>query len=143
VTSLADLIKLRDAVASEAAAFLEVDLRSRHPVSGYGALHDVDALDGGSGTRLFLRGDHVELVYVGGAGLPPGTDHQALVALARSEGAKLPSRQGKLASMHVVAPEGMAWSELDGEVGWLELFQPRTLERYLDEIYARPPVFRQ
>lgn len=143
MTSLTDLIKLRDSVATEAAAFLEVDLRARHPVSGYGSLHGLDALDAGPGIRLYLREDRVELIYVGRAGLPPGTDHQELVALAGSEGTTLPSRQGKLASVHVVAPGGMAWSELDGEIGWLELFQPRTLERYLEEIYARPPVFRQ
>jgi hypothetical protein len=64
-----------------------------------------------------------------------------LARIAGSDGETLRSRQGKSALMHVVADKGIAWSEDDGEVGFVELFPPTTLNGYQKTIYREPPKF--
>lgn len=144
MTSLEQMVSWRDLDATKAAATLGVDVNSRHPVKGYGALRDVDVLDDKDrGVRFFLDGDRVALVYIGPSGLPPGADHRALVTAAGGEGELLRSRQAKTATLHVAAPAGMAWSEDDGAVGWVELFEPTTFDDYRKRIYQEPPAFVQ
>lgn len=143
MSSLEELLALREMDAAAVAAALGVEEKIRESITGYEGLSEVDALDDGPGIRCLLRGEEVILVYVGRSGLPAGLDHDALVAAAGSEGRSLRSRQGKRAELHVVADAGLAWSEVGGEVGFLELFPPTTFEHYRATIYQEPPPFKR
>jgi hypothetical protein len=143
VTTLDDLLSLAGADLETAAKTTGASLDQREEVTGYQGLADLDVIDAAPGIRIFLRGDDVVLIYVGEAGLPAGVDDAALQAALGSDGENLRSRQGKLAELHVVAARGVAWSEVDGEVGFVEVFPPTTLEAYQRDIYLEPPVFKQ
>jgi hypothetical protein len=143
VSTVPELLALRELDADAAAAFLGVDPSSPRAVAGYGSLKGMEVLESSErGIRFFLRGPSVVLVYIGGA-LTNGVDDAALVAEVGSSGEPLRSRQGKRAVLHVVPSSGVAWSELDGEVGWIELFPPTTMEDYRRDIYVEPPPFAQ
>jgi hypothetical protein len=45
--------------------------------------------------------------------------------------------------MSVAAGQGVAWSSLDNEIGWVELFRPRSFEDYKRDIYTTPQKFVQ
>lgn len=144
MSSLAELLALRELDLDQAAEFLGTSPDSRQPIKGYGALRDVDALDSKDrGIRFLLHGNRIRLVYLGRGALPEGTKNEDLVAVAESNGDLLRSRQAKRARLHVAAGSGLAWSELDGRVGFVELFAPTTLDDYLDQIYEEPPKFIQ
>jgi hypothetical protein len=120
---------------------LGADGGDRTQVTGYEALSDVELVKAPGGERIFVRGDRLMLVFVADANLPPGTDHAALVAAVGDEGERLRSRQGRHAVLHVVADSGVAWSEERGEVEFVEIFPPTTLEAYRSEIYEDPGEF--
>ncbi|WP_426593947.1 hypothetical protein ACPPVS_00410 [Cellulomonas sp. McL0617] len=137
------MLLLRGADLSTAASALHADADGREKVTGYQGLRDLDVIDGPDGSRLFVRGDTLALVYVGGAALPAGLDHADLVAAVGSDGDHLRSRQGKTARLHVVAEDGIAWSEENGQVAFVEIFPPTSFEDYTREIYVEPPAFNQ
>lgn len=141
MTTLDELTRLPGASLDTVASITGADPDHRESVTGYQRLTNVDVIDTSGGARIFLRGQEVVLVYVGTDALPAGTDHQALARVAGSDGETLRSRQGKRALMHVVADKGLAWSEDGGEVGFVELFPPTTLDGYRKEIYRKPPKF--
>jgi hypothetical protein len=141
VTTLEDLARIPGASLATVASITGADLDNREPGAGYQRLAEVDAIDAPGGARVYARGEQVLLVYVGTDALPAGTNHQALARIAGSDGETLRSRQGKSALMHVVADKGIAWSEDDGEVGFVELFPPTTLNGYQKTIYREPPKF--
>ena len=143
MTTLNDLTRLSGASLETVASATGADLGGREAVDGYQRLKDVDVVETTSGARVFLRGDQVVLIYVGEDWLPAGTDHQALVKAAGSDGEELRSRQGKSAVMHVVANKGIAWSEDGNEVGFLELFPPTSVDAYRKTIYREPPKFKR
>lgn len=144
MTTLDDLLALRDLDPQGAADFLGVDLTSRRPITGYGQMHSLDALSTpDSGVRFLLHDDQIVLVYVREGGVPDGLDHQAMLDAVTGEPATLRSRQGKHAQQHVLADQGVAWSELDGQIGFIEIFPPTNLEDYTEWVYEEPPVFRQ
>lgn len=138
-----DLLTLPGAPLAETVRITEVDTSERQSVTRYQGLRDLEAFSSGQGARVFLRGGDVVLVYLGSAALSDGIDHDALVAALGSEGHRLRSRQGKTASMHVVAERGVAWSEHGGEIGFVELFSPTSFADYERDIYAEPPRFRR
>ena len=141
--NLQDLLTLPGASLDAAIAVTGADPGTRESVRGYESLKRVDAMEAPDGTTIYIRGDDVQLVYVGEDALPAGVSHDALVAVAGSEGERLRSRQGKKARMHVVADRGIAWSEERGEVGFVELFPPTTLADYQRTIYREPMPFRR
>ncbi len=143
MTPLDELVGLRDLDVEQAMAYLGTDDKPV-PITGHGALRDVDALTSKErGVQfVFDRDGVLRLVYLGARAVPPQVDHAALVA-ELGTGEVLRSRQGRRAELHVVAPAGIAWSEEEGELGFLELFPPTTFDRYRDEIYEEPPAFRQ
>lgn len=143
MTSLDELGRLPGAPLDVVASATGADTHQRESVTGYQRLADLDVIDAPGGERIFLRGDDVVLIYVGEDWLPTGTDHQALVRVAGSDGEELRSRQGKSALMHVVADKGLAWSEDGGEVGFVELFPPTTIDGYRKTIYREPPKFKR
>lgn len=138
--ALPDLLALAGADLTDAQHLTGSHSSTRTRVTGYEGLKDLDVLDG-AGTRIFLRGDDVVLIYVGEAALPDGTTSDDLAALVDTDGQELPSRQGKNALIHVVAERGLAWSEEGGEIGFVELFPPTTFETYHDDIYVDPGTF--
>lgn len=144
VRTLEELLALRDHDAAGAAAHVGAGPDARKRVTGYQGLRDVDVIDSPEpGIRFVLDGDEVVLVYVGRAGLPEGLTNDQIAAVAGSDGTRLRSRQGKRAWLHVVADAGLAWSELDGQVAFLEAFQPTTLADYMDRIWVEPGPFIQ
>ncbi|WP_028051180.1 hypothetical protein [Cellulomonas sp. URHD0024] len=136
--SLDELLDLRGADLTSVAAALDVDPGQREGITGYQGLEDVDAIDAPDGTRIIARGDALVLVYVGRAALPAGLTSAALVDAVGSAGKALRSRQGKQAQLHVVAKKGIAWSESDGEVGFVEIFPPTSFDDYTRDIYVEP-----
>jgi hypothetical protein len=139
--TLEELLQLPGASLEQAAAALDADPAQRESVDGYEGLADLDVVETPSGASIYLRGDDVVMIYVGRRALPEGTTGAAVAAAVGKQGKSLRSRQGKRATMHVVAKRGVAWSELDGAVGFLELFPPTTFEEYQNTIYDEPPEF--
>ncbi len=143
MTTLQELTRLPGTSLDEVASSTGANTDQRESVTGYQRLEDVDVIDAPSGERIFVRGQDVVLIYVGEDSLPAGTDHLALVEAAGSDGVTLRSRQGKSALTHVVADRGLAWSEDGGEVGFVELFPPTTIDVYRKTIYREPPKFKR
>jgi hypothetical protein len=139
--TLEDLLKLSGASLADAASALDADPDEREEVEGYEGLADLDLVEAPGGARIYLRGEDVVVIYLGRRTLPEGTDADAVEAAVGSAGVELRSRQGKRAHIHVVADQGVAWSELDGTVGFIELFPPTTFEDYQATIYDEPGPF--
>lgn len=141
--TLEELLKLAGASLADAATALEADPDDREEVDGYEGLTDLDVIEAPGGARIYLRGKDVVMIYVGRRALPEGTNAHAVEAVVGSAGEELRSRQGKRAHIHVVAKRGVAWSELDGTVGFIELFPPTTFKDYQATIYAEPAAFKR
>ena len=141
ITKAGDLLRLRGADLEVAARTLDADPDLREQVDGYQGLADLDVVDAPDGVRIFLRGDDVVLIYVGPDALPAGLDGETLGSAVGADGDLLRSRQGKRANLHVVAGQGIAWSEDAGQIGFVELFPPTTLEGYRRDIYLEPAKF--
>jgi hypothetical protein len=141
VITLDQLLALPGSGLEVAAAAIGADPDKRTEVEGYEGLSDLDVVESTDGANLYLRGDDVVLVFVDETALPDGLDDDALQEAVGSGGEELRSRQGKRANLHVVAERGIAWSEEDGAVGFVELFPPTTLKAYRREIYRKPPKF--
>jgi hypothetical protein len=56
-------------------------------------------------------------------------------------GEQLRSSAGKRATVHVQADRGLAVTEEDGDVRYVEVFPPTTFDDYRDRIYKPPPRF--
>lgn len=91
--------------------------------------------------HFYLRGVELVMVYIGDADFLAALSLDALREQLGGEGVTLRSRQGKRAHQHVWAEQGVACSELDGALGFLEVFPPISHERYLETIYDEPPAF--
>lgn len=143
MTTVQQLLALSGATLAGAAEVTGASPDRRERITGYQGLRNLDVIEAPGGERIHVRGDDVVLVYVGAAALPEGLTSDSLSGAVGSDGDLLPSRQGKLAELHVVADRGVAWSEIDGEIGFVELFPPTTLAAYRRDIYQLPPVFSQ
>jgi hypothetical protein len=143
VSTLDDLLALRGADLETALNLTGASADERERITGYQGLADVDVIRVPDGVRIFLRGDEVVLIYAGDKALPPGLTHSEISAAVGSGGEQLRSRQGKRARLHVAANQGVAWSEVHGDVGFVELFPATDLETYRREIYLEPPRFIQ
>ena len=139
--TLDDVLRLRGADLAAAAAALGADRGRREKTSGYEGLSKLDAIDAPDGSQLLARGDALALVYIGTESMPTGVRSDDLVSALGSSGRSLRSRQGKSARMHVLAEEGIAWSEEDGDIGFIEIFPARSFDEYTRDIYEEPPKF--
>jgi hypothetical protein len=140
-----ELTPLRDGHASDAEEWLGGSV-VREAAGDYGGLRGVDVLTTGEkpGVRIYLKGDSVVLVYVGQAALPKGLTPERLKSEFTATAVEsLRSRQGKRGRMSVAAGQGVAWSSLDNEIGWVEHFRPRSFEDYKRDIYTTPQKFVQ
>src|SRR5262245_19384758 len=73
---------------------------------------------------FYFEGDRQAMLY---AGDPEGADPDALAAALGDGGHELRSRAGKRAVLRVWPEQGVAFSEEDGAVDFLEVFAPTTL----------------
>lgn len=145
LNSVMELTPLRDARAPEAEAWLGGDV-VREAAGDYGRLRGLDVLTTREkpGVRIYVKDDSVVLVYVGRTALPEGLTPERLKGEFTATAVEsLRSRQGKRGRMSVAAEQGIAWSSLDDEIGWVELFRPRSFEDYQRDIYKTPPKFVQ
>lgn len=138
---LAALRALATADLPTVLATLDAEGVDRTTITGYEALTAVEAIDAPDGERVIVRGDDVVLIYVGEFSLPEDLTSEDLVDAVGSEGETLRSRQGRMARLHVVADQGIAWSEDREGVGFIEIFPPTTVEAYRSEIYQDPGEF--
>ena len=90
--------------------------------------------------HFYLRGVELVMVYIGDDDFLAPLTLDVLHARL-GESVTLRSRQGKRAHQHVWAEQGVACSELDGALGFLEVFPPISHERYLETIYDEPLPF--
>ncbi len=141
--TLEQLLTLSGATLAVATEVTGATGDQREHITGYQGLLDLDVIEAPAGERIHLRDNQVVLVYVGSTAVPDGLTSDTLRTAVGSNGEFLPSRQGKLAVLHVVADRGVAWSEVDGVIGYVELFPPTTFAAYRREIYLQPPVFIQ
>jgi hypothetical protein len=143
MTKVDQLLALPGASLADATELTGASPERRERITGYQGLRDLDVIEAPSGERIHIRGDDVVLVYVGPSAVPVGLTSESLSEAVGSDGELLSSRQGKRASLHVVADRGVAWSEEDGEIGFIELFPPTTLATYRRRIFQEPPTFAQ
>jgi|GEM_PF-5131125 len=143
VITLETLLKLPGAALATVAALTGADTTAREEVTHYQSLHDLEVIPTAGKAWIYVRGEQVKVIYFGELALPAGLKSDTLRDALGSDGESLRSRQGKRANLHVVAARGIAWSELDGQVGFVEVFPPTTLKAYRKEIYGEPPLFRK
>ncbi|WP_029136661.1 hypothetical protein [Nakamurella lactea] len=139
--TLDEMLGLPGAPLSVAATLTGADTASRATGFAYQGMTGLDAIDTPGGGCLYLRGEELVLIYLGDAALPTGLDDESLRTALGTAGDELPSREGKTASLHVVADQGVAWSEDNGAIGFVELFPPTTGRDYRRRIYRKPPKF--
>jgi hypothetical protein len=139
VTSLDDLLVLRD--------LDRAGVRERFgdvPVTtdvGYERLDDVDRLDANDPkVHFYLRGDSQEMLYVPEPTIR-ATGAAALEQRLGEPEASLRSRTGNTDEMLVWPAQGIAAAVGEGAIRLLEVFAPRSLERYQSEIYEDPGAF--
>lgn len=87
---------------------------------------------------FFFDGDRQVMLY---AGAPEDVDPDALAAALGPGAHELRSRAGKRAVLRVWPERGVAFSEEDGAVDFLEVFEPTTLAGYSARIYEDPGAF--
>lgn len=141
MTTLDELLALRGGDLDKVAGATGADPAARRAVTGYESLTGVEAIDAPEGLTVYVRGNDVALVYAGTDALGDGVTDDDLVKAVGSSGAELGSRQGKSANLHVVAEEGVAWSEDGGEVAFVEIFPATDLDTYKSTIYRDPGPF--
>jgi hypothetical protein len=143
VIDLDDLLRLPGLPLAEVVTLTGAEGAERERVKRYENLKKPDVIDAPGGIRIVVLGDEVALVYVGSVAVPAGLGSDELRDAVGSDGELLRSRQGKAATLHVVADRGVAWSEEQDEIGFIELFPPTTLHDYRTRIYREPPAFRR
>lgn len=104
-------------------------------LEGLAMLHD----DGVHPARFYFRGDDLVMVYLS----EPGLSLRDLRAHVSGDGVTLRSRQGKRSNLEVHPGDGIAFSELDDEIGFVEVFPPTTEQDYRARIYREPGPFRR
>ncbi|CAN5482528.1 hypothetical protein BH20ACT2_BH20ACT2_03740 [soil metagenome] len=104
-------------------------------LEGLDMAHDPDVHP----ARFYFRGDELVMIYLSG----PELSLDELRAHVSGAGVSLRSRQAKPANLEVHPGDGIAFSELDDEIGFVEVFPPTTEQAYRDRIYREPGPFRK
>jgi hypothetical protein len=94
------------------------------------------------GAEIYLRGDRVALIYGDDLSFESPSASELGQALG-GPGTMLASQASKRGVLHVYPERGIAVSEEDDHVQFIEVFPPATLDRYVTEIYREPPRFIQ
>ena len=91
--------------------------------------------------RVYVSDARVEMVYIPHGPALADTTVKELRRSLTGKSKELRSRAGKEFG-HIVYPtDGVAFSCEDDELRFVEVFPPRTLQAYLDEIYRDPGPF--
>ncbi len=136
-TDVKSLLALREPNRRELLSLLQLqpgDVReevSYEKLSGVGRANNA-ALHPG---HFYLRGDRIELVYVGNAAFLSGLKPAAIQKELGGDGTRLRSRVGKTSNQYVYPEKGFAYSETDGALDFVEIFAPMSLEQYRQRIY--------
>ena len=88
-------------------------------------------------TDFFFRDGQLVVAHLPDPDLPPA----AVAELVGDDPPRLRSRAGKHAWALVRAEEGVAVTEDDGRIRFVEVFPPTTFDDYRDRIHAPPPHF--
>jgi len=94
-----------------------------------------------SPARVYVSDGRVQMVYVPSGAAVAETTPSEIDAQIGGRGHRLRSRTGKTANQYVQAERGVAYSEDEGRVQFVEIFPPRSLEAYLKDIYRDPGPF--
>ena len=121
------------------------DLRARlgkadvQPDVRYGQMDGLEMLHapGAHPAIFFFRDGQLAVAHLPDPDLAPA----AVAELVGDDPPRLRSRAGKHAWALVRAEEGVAVTEDDGRIRFVEVFPPTTFEDYRDRIYAPPPHF--
>jgi len=81
--------------------------------------------------RFFFRGDRVVLVYIGDESFLSELTPSSIEVILGKKRERLRSRAGRMANHWVYPRLGIAYSEDQGAIAFVELFQPTTMEGYL------------
>jgi hypothetical protein len=105
----------------------------------YGRMDGLEMLHapGAHPAIFFFRDDRLVVAHLPDPDLAP----DEVAALVGEDPPRLRSRAGKHAWAHVRAEEGLAVTEEDGEVRYVEVFPPTTFEDYRDRIHTPAPHF--
>jgi hypothetical protein len=138
VDGFAELRDLDRATLLDRIGLTEADVR--RDVS-YQGLEHVDNVTF-EGAQIYLRGDGVALIYGDDLSfeVPSASEMQQELG---GPGEMLASPASKRGVLHVYPERGIAVSEEDDHVQFVEVFPPTTLDRYRAEIYREPPRFIQ
>lgn len=91
--------------------------------------------------RVYVSSERVEMVYIPHGSALADTTVKELRSALTGKSKDLRSRAGKEFDHIVYATDGVAFSREDDELRFVEVFPPRPLQAYLDEIYRDPGPF--
>jgi hypothetical protein len=128
--SLDELRSLTLARARERLGGAVIEDASYGPIGGLTMLH----ADDGS---FYFEGERLVVARLS-PGAEAATEAQRLVG---ADALRLRSSVAKRAWVLVSAPDGVAVTEEDGDVVFVEVFAPTTLENYRQRIYVVPEKF--
>lgn len=134
---------LRDLRRDQLLALLQVAPTAVVDHVAYEKLTDVSRVSNPAvfGAHVFLRGDEVVMIYSSSAAylakLSPASIQQEL----GGSGTRLRSRAGKTSNQHVFPEQGVAYSESDDQLEFIEIFPPMSLDAYRASIYSDPGPF--
>jgi hypothetical protein len=138
-------LALRGLSRPELMSILKLAPGDVQPDAAYQKLHGVARLHNGAihPGHFFFRGEQLQLIYIGVAALLRGLTPAAIRRELGSAGTLLSSRAGKRSSQYVHPDKGFAYSETDGALDFVEIFQPLSLDAYRAQIYEEVGPFRK
>jgi hypothetical protein len=126
--SLADLAALRDAAPPPGG--------ETESGAGYGSMRGLEMVEAPEGL-LFFRYGELAVAHVP----DPSLTRDELARFTAGDVPRLRSRAGKHAWVHARADEGLAVTEEDRRVRYVEVFPPTTFDDYRERIHVEPPKF--
>ena len=131
------LIALRELARPQLMALLRLAPADVEQHAAYQKLRDVARLTNAAvyPAHFFVRGDQLQLVYVGDAELLRTLTPAAIRRALGGSGVALRSRAGKRSNQYVYPGLGFAYSETDDAIDFVEVFRPMSLADYRARIY--------
>jgi hypothetical protein len=144
VFDLETCVAIVNASVEDALTMLEVDDAEKQEGLSYQKLSDLTMYYNPAvlSARVYISSAKVEMVYVpSGEWLRDITPKQLEEKIGGGAPTRLRSRSGKKASHYVHPEQGIAYSSQKDKVLFVEVFQSRPLEAYLEQIYEEPGPF--
>lgn len=111
--------------------------RAYERLTGVAHLHNPEV----SPAHFYADDTRIVMIYVSDQSILSETTSRTLTDALGDSDAVLRSRQCKRCNLHVYPNRGIAFSSDGDDIGFLEIFQPMTLEEYKQTIYREPPNF--